>query len=107
MRRVCRHCGCQKASRPRGLCWRCFDVPGIRNLYPSTSKYARRGLVCEDNPQLRPPQPTSARPGSPEKLAVLEQRAECGEALWHPEDQTWEMNAVALVSQLESEVMDE
>lgn len=31
--------------------------------------------------------PTSARPGSEEKVEVLRQRVEAGEALWHPDDE--------------------
>ena len=32
------------------------------------------------------PEPTEARPGTPEKLAVLEERARKGQRLWIPED---------------------
>lgn len=37
---MCRHCGQRKANRPRGLCWRCYYAPGVKALYPSTSKHA-------------------------------------------------------------------
>lgn len=40
--RLCRHCGREPANRPRGLGWACFYTPGVRDLYPSTSKYAAR-----------------------------------------------------------------
>jgi len=33
-------------------------------------------------------QPTEARPGSPEKIAVLCRRLEAGVPLWHPGDRT-------------------
>lgn len=33
-----------------------------------------------------PPEPTDAQPGSPEKLAVMEQRMEAGYAPHHPDD---------------------
>jgi hypothetical protein len=33
-----------------------------------------------------PAQPTDALPGSPEKVAVLEERARLGVSLWHPLD---------------------
>jgi hypothetical protein len=33
-----------------------------------------------------PSAPTSAPPGSPEKVAVLMQRARLKQALWHPQD---------------------
>ena len=81
----CRHCEQASVNRPRGLCWSCYYTPGVREKYPSTSKYARRGVgnfcgnaaVCE---------PTAALPGSPEKLAVLEQRARLRQQLWHALD---------------------
>jgi hypothetical protein len=33
-----------------------------------------------------PPFPTSAAPGSPEKIAILQQRAEARQELFHPND---------------------
>jgi hypothetical protein len=30
--------------------------------------------------------PTQAKPGSPEKIAILQSRLEHGQELWHPED---------------------
>ena len=39
----CRHCHEGPVNRPRGLCWSCYYRPGVRDLYPSTSKFARRG----------------------------------------------------------------
>lgn len=41
---LCRHCNQGKPVRPRGLCWRCYYRPGVRDLYPSTSKYAPKGV---------------------------------------------------------------
>src|SRR5713101_5531462 len=40
----CRHCQRVESNRPRGLCWSCYYRPGVRELFPSTSKFARRGL---------------------------------------------------------------
>ena len=40
----CRHCHRVESNRPRGLCWSCYYTPGVRGQYPSTSKYARRGV---------------------------------------------------------------
>ncbi len=40
--RRCRHCRKSSVSRPRGLCWGCYYTPGVRDLYPITSKFARR-----------------------------------------------------------------
>jgi hypothetical protein len=33
-----------------------------------------------------PPRPTDALPGTPEKVAILAERARLGVALWHPLD---------------------
>ena len=30
----CRHCHERKVCRPRGLCWRCYYAPGVRDQYP-------------------------------------------------------------------------
>jgi hypothetical protein len=82
---ICRHCQKSKVNRPRGLCWSCYYQPGVRDLYPSTSKFARRGVGnFTGNAPL--PAPTNALPGTPEKLAVLEERARLKQALFHPDD---------------------
>jgi hypothetical protein len=82
----CRHCGRGLVNRPRGLCWSCYYTPGLRERYPSTSKFARRGVGNEYGRAELPPEPTSALPGTAEKVAVLEQRAQRHQALWHPYD---------------------
>ena len=82
---LCRHCNKVKSNRPRGLCWSCYYRPGVRALYPSTSKFARRG-IGDFNGRAPLPAPTSALPGTPEKIAVLEQRARLRQSLWHPDD---------------------
>jgi hypothetical protein len=82
---MCRHCECTKANRPRGLCWSCYYTPGVRENYPSTSKFAQRG-INDFNGRAPMPIPTRALPGTPEKVAVLEERARLGQALWHPLD---------------------
>ena len=82
---ICRHCQKCKVNRPRGLCWSCYYTDGVKELYPSTSKYARRG-VGNFNGNAPLPEPTSAAPGTPEKMAVLEMRAKLKQALWHPLD---------------------
>lgn len=38
--RICRHCRRPSVNRPRGLCWTCYYEPGVRDLFPVTSKYA-------------------------------------------------------------------
>jgi hypothetical protein len=80
---ICRHCNQRGVNRPRGLCWGCYYTPGVIHLYPPDSKYAYRGVGTSGR---KPCEPTTARPGSPEKIAVLEGRAERGEMLFHPDD---------------------
>jgi hypothetical protein len=82
----CRHCGRGEVNRPRGLCWSCYYTPGLRERYPSTSKFARRGVGNFHGRVELPSEPTTALPGTPEKVAVLEQRALSRQALWHPLD---------------------
>lgn len=83
--KACRHCNHDKVNRPRGLCWTCYYTPGIKELYPSQSKYARRG---EGNfaGEAGVPEPTQALPGTVEKLLVLELRAKLKQCLFHPDD---------------------
>lgn len=83
---ICRHCGRTRVNRPRGLCWTCYYTPGIRMRYPSTSKFAHRGVDDFNGQAPRPAFPTGALPGSPEKVAILEQRAKLRQDLWHPQD---------------------
>jgi hypothetical protein len=92
---LCRHCQKVKANRPRGLCWSCYYTPGVRDLYPSTSKFARRGVSDFNGRTRLPAEPTSALPGTPEKVAVLMERARQGVSLWHPLDATLENAPVA------------
>lgn len=83
---ICRHCGIAKVNRPRGLCWHCYYTPGVKDLYPSTSKYARRGSGNLTGVAPLPESPTTAPPGTPEKLEVLAARAKAGQAIFHPAD---------------------
>jgi hypothetical protein len=83
---VCRHCQRAPVNRPRGLCWVCYYTPGLKNQYPSTSKFGRRGLDDFYGELPLATLPTRALPGSHEKIAVLQERALCRQSLWHPED---------------------
>jgi len=83
---LCRHCHAAPISRPRRLCWSCYYTPGVRGRYPSASRFARQGLGLSQHSRPLPASPTTALPGSPEKIAALEERALLGLALWHPDD---------------------
>jgi hypothetical protein len=90
MRPVCRHCKKNLACRPRQLCTTCHHWPGIREQYPvSDSPFASRGTGNGNSPSPLPAEPTGALPGTPEREAVLSERASRGEALHHPGDATW------------------
>ena len=85
----CQHCRQAPISRPRRLCWVCYYKPGVRDLYPSTSKYGRHGVGNINGNRPLPAFPTDALPGSPEKIAVLAMRAQLKQSLWHPDDATF------------------
>jgi hypothetical protein len=82
---ACQHCGHRPASRPRGLCAVCFNQPGVRELYQSTSRHGRRG-PGNFNGTRTVPIPTDALPGTPAKVLVLTDRVANGEQLWHADD---------------------
>ncbi len=86
---LCRHCQRAPISRPRHLCWACYYAPGVRELYPSTSKYGRRGQGNFNRNTPLPAFPTGALPGTAEKIAVLEERVRLKQTLWHPDDATF------------------
>jgi hypothetical protein len=83
---ICRNCNRSKVNRPRGLCWSCYYRPGVREQYPSTSKFARRGVGNFCGAATQPTEATTARPGTAEKIAVLAERARLRQDLWHPDD---------------------
>ena len=87
---VCRNCKSGKVNRPRGLCWSCYYTPGVKEQFPSTSKYARRGVGNFNGNAPLPAIPTTAAPGSPEKLEVLAMRAKLKQSIWHPLDAAYE-----------------
>jgi hypothetical protein len=86
----CRHCRRAAGKRfRRGLCWKCYGTPEIRSQYtalpggfisdPQLSAAAKRKL-------LRSWKQTTAFPGTPEKVQILEDRVRLRQPLWHPLD---------------------
>jgi len=67
----------------------------IRRRYSPVSKFGRRGVLDFYGVGKLPALPTTALPGSPEKVAVLEQRASRREALWHPKDAAFGIESVS------------
>lgn len=87
MREMCVHCKEKIVCRPRGLCWTCYHVPSVRSLYGGKVHVNfREGSGARINGNVPLPIPTSAVPGSEDKIEVLTMRAELGLALKHPED---------------------
>jgi hypothetical protein len=96
---VCRNCSnpAHAVNRPRGLCWRCFYTPGVKEAF---GYFARTGSVHSVRGALRTPTlrvnhnigrpvapaPTTAVPGTPEKIEVMRLRAEARYAVLHPAD---------------------
>jgi hypothetical protein len=89
---ICRCCHLRKAAKyKRGLCWSCYIEPGVRDLYPSTSPKAPKTKPTDIVRCRVPPAevPTAAKPGSPEKVAVLAERFAAETDLWHEADAGW------------------
>lgn len=88
MKTLCRHCKVVKVSRPRGLCWCCFYNTKIRAKYPINQRTAGRGHGKLLGARPVPPTSTSAYPGTPEKIVVMERRARYRFQIFHPLDRT-------------------
>lgn len=78
----CRHCRVTRMIRSRGLCGRCHRTPAIKARYP----IAVRTLPDMFNVKPRPCRPTTAGPGTEEKIRVMAERFRRGEAIFHPSD---------------------
>jgi hypothetical protein len=77
------------------LCWGCYNTPGVRDLYRSTSKFASRKVGLGHAPGRLPAEPTSAPPGSEAKVQVMCERAARRENLFHPDDAPLDMSLLA------------
>jgi hypothetical protein len=110
----CLHCRERPRGFFRGLCVRCYNRSDVRGQYPPEPplrglrgayhprRHNRKGLPPpgfgddEEEGERPPPvgdrrlpaSPTDAVPGSSEKIAVMEERAARGEAIFHPDDLT-------------------
>lgn len=76
----CRVCG-RIGTRPRGLCWSCYESQCKRD---SVDRECKWGITAGHG--RLPAESTQALPGTEEKILVLEERAARGEALFHPLD---------------------
>lgn len=84
----CIHCRRCKI-RYRGLCWGCGKNPALFDLYPRKLSVLSRHEPHGPVPKM-PENPTDARPGSEQKIQVMNQRFARGEAVFHPDDLTTE-----------------
>lgn len=82
----CVHCKRKSGTwRARGLCQRCYKYH--RHLYPRTKKRKPSDDGYGHSAPTKPAsKPTSALPGSLEKIEVMRSRAAAGEELYHPLD---------------------
>jgi small neutral amino acid transporter SnatA (MarC family) len=93
---VCLHCKTRRRARAGGLCHGCYFTPAIRMMYPPTEHPKHYSSPVGQKAPTRLPTPTSARPGTEEKVRVLAQRAGSGEQLWHPLDAVGDMESLDL-----------
>lgn len=88
--RPCLECERPAGTRRRGLCRKCYGIPHVRAMYRSISTGGNRALVAAgEDGERRPPLadgPTSALPGSDEKIRVMRKRLAAGRHLHHPQD---------------------
>lgn len=99
IRGACVNCRYRAANKRGGLCIACRRVPSVALRYaalkpgPKGRRNAYAGdlgsvnhpgtLAAERKPAAAP---TSAMPGSAEKIQVLTERCVAGQELWHPGD---------------------
>lgn len=76
----CRHCHQLAWLKPRKLCYTCYETQWIRDLYPPKFTVRKAGAITPASA------PTSARPGSEEKIRVMTERYARNEAIFHPQD---------------------
>lgn len=85
----CRRCGHDRVTRPRGLCWKCYYTPDVRGQYQPVSVFGSRVDASEPPRKTDgrlPGTPTDAIPKSDGKIAVMAERRERRETLFHPRD---------------------
>lgn len=81
----CRHCHANKINRPRGLCWTCYYRREVHDQYGPVDKYGAIGIRDQYGPAPLPV-PTNTLPGTPERQAVYQARADRKESIFHPND---------------------
>ena len=90
----CLHCLQKPAAvGKRRLCAACYYQPGVKEQYPSMrpGQFKASPASALTGAGELPPSPTQALPGTPEKAAVIEDRAFHGWQLVHPGDAAWDL----------------
>jgi len=96
--RMCRHCNRRKANKCRGLCFSCYFKPGVRERYPSESKFGQWG-IGHSTPAARADfAPTKTPPGTETRVAVYATRAVMRLPIFHPNDLAGDFEAVRPLS---------
>lgn len=86
LRPLCRHCKGRPFCRPLGLCHSCSRKPAVRALYPSTSKFAVKGVGLGYSRSPLPDDPVPFPPGSEGKILAMIDRVKRRQSLFHPDD---------------------
>jgi hypothetical protein len=82
----CVNCKQVRCRRARGLCGPCYLNTDVRALFPSTSKFAKRGSGTGGGSAPLADEPTFELPGTPQKVEVMRERASLRQRLFHPGD---------------------
>jgi hypothetical protein len=82
----CGNCQRMIGNRRRTLCPACYAKPRIRFKFQPVRRFVGERVNIRSAPNGVAPYPTTARPGTDEKVRVLVWRVESGYELWHPED---------------------
>lgn len=88
-RPACINCSRGPAFRRR-LCSTCYRTPAIRQQHQRVIEAQQKVVVPRARRGRVPARATDARPGTPEKLAVMMARLAAGECLFHKDDPRWE-----------------
>lgn len=81
----CVHCGRPNVSRPRGMCWTCYYLPGVRDQY-ATKGNAGHGVGQDNHAHRLAAIPTRHLPGTEGKLREMAARVAAGVSCFHPGD---------------------
>lgn len=106
-RLICRHCGVNKANRPRQMCWTCYYAPGVKELYVSQCVYTRKGLGLQAGGLPLDTLICPYLPGTPGKIEFMADRAERGVQVFHPKDAKYGGGTMPDVAQIAMVVVEE